>query len=71
VERIGDKGNASRISVANPEGMRPLERPRRRWEENIKMNLKMVWGGMYWIYLVPDRDQWKALVNTIISLWVP
>jgi hypothetical protein len=51
-----------------PEGKRPLGRPRRRWVENIKMDLGEIgWGGMDWIELAHDRDQWRALVN----LWVP
>jgi hypothetical protein len=56
--------------VGKPERKRPLGRPRRRWEDNIKMNLGEIgWGGMYWIDLVQDMDQWRALVNTVINLW--
>jgi hypothetical protein len=58
--------------VGKPEGKRPLGRPRHRWEDNIKMNLREIgWGGMNWIDLAQDRDQWKALVNTVMNLWVP
>jgi hypothetical protein len=58
--------------VGNPEGKRPLGRPRRRWVENIKMGLREIgWDGMYWIVLAQDRDQWRALVNTVINLRVP
>jgi hypothetical protein len=49
-----------------------LERPRRRWLDNIKINLKLIgWGGMDWIDLAQDRDQWSALVNTEMNLRVP
>jgi hypothetical protein len=59
------------ILVGKPEGKRPPGRPRRRWE-NIKMDLREIgWGGMDWINLVQDRDQWRALVNTVMNLRVP
>jgi hypothetical protein len=58
--------------VGKPEGKRPLGRPRRRWEDNIKVDLrKKGWGGMDWIDLAQDRDQWRALVNTVMNLRVP
>ena len=61
-----------RILVGNPEGKRPLGRPRRRWEDNIKMNLQEVgFGGMDWIELAQDRDRWRALVNAVMNLRVP
>jgi hypothetical protein len=61
-----------RILVGKPEGKTPLGRPRRRWEDNIKMDLKEIgWGGMDWIDLAQDRDQWRALVNTVMNLRVP
>jgi hypothetical protein len=51
---------------------RPLGRPTRRWEDNIKMDLREIgWGGMDWIDLAEDRDQWMAFVNTIMNLRVP
>jgi hypothetical protein len=51
---------------------RPLGRPRRKWVDNIKMDLREIgWNGMYWIDLAEDRDQWRALVNTIMNLRVP
>ena len=57
--------------VEKPEGKRPLERPRRTWEDNIKMNLKNVGiEVMDWIELVQDRDKWQALVNAVMNLWV-
>jgi hypothetical protein len=55
-----------------PEGRRPLGRPRRRWEDNIKMDLREVGcGGMYWISLAQDRNRWRALVNAAMNLRVP
>jgi hypothetical protein len=57
---------------SKPERKRPLGTPRRRWAENIKMDLReIVWDGMDWIYLTQDRDQWRALVNTVMNLRVP
>jgi hypothetical protein len=58
--------------VGKPEGKRPLGKPRRRWEDNVKMDLREIgWGGMDWIDLAQDRDQWRALVDTIMNLQVP
>jgi hypothetical protein len=58
--------------VGKPEGKRPLERPRCRWVDNIKMDLREIGcGGMDYIDLAQDRDQWRALVNTIMNLRVP
>jgi hypothetical protein len=66
------KRNAYRILVGKPEGKRPLGRPRCRWVDNIKMDLRKIgWDGMYWIDMVQDRDQWRALVNTALNLRVP
>jgi hypothetical protein len=57
--------------VGNPEGKRPLGRPRRRRLDNIKMDLREIgWDGMYWIDLAQNRDQWRALVNTVMNLWL-
>jgi hypothetical protein len=72
VAHMGEKRNAYRTLVGKPEGKRPLGRPRRRWEDNIKMDLRSTgWGGMDWIDLAQGRDQWRALVNTVINLRVP
>jgi hypothetical protein len=69
---MGEKRNAYRILVANPEGKRPLGRPRRRWVDNIKMNLREVGlNGVDWIDMAQDRDQWRVLVNTVLNLRVP
>jgi hypothetical protein len=58
--------------VGKPEGKRPLGRPRRRWVDNIKMDLREIgWDGRDWIELVQDRDQWTVLVNTVMNLPVP
>jgi hypothetical protein len=72
VAGMRDKRNACRILVGNPEGKRPLGIPRRRWVDNIKVDLSEIgWDGMDWIDLAQDRDQWRALVNAIINLRVP
>jgi hypothetical protein len=69
---VGQERNAYRILVGKPEGKRPLGRPRRRWEDNIKMDLREIeWDGMDWIDLAQDRDQWMAHVNTVMNLRVP
>jgi hypothetical protein len=58
--------------LGKPEGKRPLGRPRRKWVDNSKMDLReIVWAVMDWIYLAQDRDQWRALVNTVMNLRVP
>jgi hypothetical protein len=69
---MGQKRNAYRILVGMPEGKRPLGRPRRRWADNIKTDLREIgWDGMDWIDLAKNRNQWRALVNTVINLRVP
>jgi hypothetical protein len=60
-----------RILVGKLEGKRPLERPRRRWEDNIKMDLTEIAWDMDWIDLAQDRDKWKDLVNTVMNFQVP
>jgi hypothetical protein len=72
VLRMGENRNAYMILVEKPEEKRPLGRPKHRWVDNIKMDLREIgWDGMDWIDLAQDRDQWTALVNTIMNLWVP
>jgi hypothetical protein len=64
--------NAYRILVGKPEGRRPLGRPRRRWMDNIKMDLREIGcDGGDWIDLARDKDQWRALMNTVINFRVP
>jgi hypothetical protein len=71
VARMGEKRNACMILVGKPEGNRPLGRPRRRWVDNIKMNLSEIgWDGMDWIDLAQDRDRWRALMNTLMNFRV-
>jgi hypothetical protein len=68
----GEKRGAYRILVGTSEGRQSLGRPRRRWEDNIKRDLREVgWVGMDWIELAQDRDRWWALVNTVMNLRVP
>jgi hypothetical protein len=69
VARMGPKRNAYRILVGKPGGKRPLGRPRRRRVDNIKLDLRDIkWDGVDWIRMVQDRDQWKALANTVLNL---
>jgi hypothetical protein len=69
---MGEKRNAYRILVCKPEEKRPLGRPRCRWVDNIKMDLREIgWDGVDWIDMAQDRDQWRALVNTVLNLRVP
>jgi len=60
-----------RVLVGKPEGKTQLGRPRRRWEDNIKMDLREVGGVGDWMELAQDRDRWRALVNTAMNLRVP
>ncbi|KAJ4441826.1 hypothetical protein ANN_11685 [Periplaneta americana] len=69
VARMGESRNAYRVLVGRPEGKRPLGRPRRRWEDNIKMDLREVgYDGRDWINLARDRDQWRAYVREAMNL---
>jgi hypothetical protein len=68
----GGEGCIYYILVGRPEGRRPLGRPRRRWEDNIKMDLREIgFGDVDWIDLAQDRDRWRAFVNTVMNLRVP
>jgi hypothetical protein len=72
IARTGKGRGVYRISVGNPEGKKPLWRPRRRWEDNIRMDLQEVGNGvMEWIGLAQDRDRWWAIVNAVMNLRVP
>jgi hypothetical protein len=72
VARMGEGRNVYRVLVGKPEGKRQLERPRRRWEDGIKMDLREIgWGGgVEWIHLAQDRDRWRAVVNAVMNLQV-
>jgi hypothetical protein len=72
VVRMGEERCAYNILVGKSEGRRPLGKPRRGWEDNIKMDLREIgFGDVDWIHLAQDRDRWRVLVNTVISLRVP
>jgi len=72
VARIRERRGVYRVLVGKPKRKTPLGRPRRRWEDNIKMDLQEIrYGGMDWIELVQDRDRWRRLVNTVMNLRVP
>ena len=67
----GEGRGVHRVLVGKPEGKRPLGRPRHRWEDNIKMDLREVGGVGDWMELAQDRDRWRALVNTVMNFRVP
>jgi hypothetical protein len=68
----GEEQNAYRILVGKLGGKIPLGKHRHRWEDNTEMDLREIgWGGMEWINLAQDRDQWRAFVNTMVNLQVP
>jgi hypothetical protein len=70
--RMGEERGVHRVLVGKPEGKRPLGRPRRRWEDNIKMDGEAVGGGRGdWMELAQDRDRWRAIVSTVKNLRVP
>jgi len=69
---MGEKRGVYSVLVGNPEGKSSLGKPRRRWEDNIKMDLQEVGCvGMDWIELAQDRDRWMGLVNAVMNLQVP
>jgi hypothetical protein len=68
---MGEGRNVYRVLVGKPEGKRPLGRPRRRWEDGIKMDLRVIgWVGVEWIHLAQHRDCWRAVVNAVMNLRV-
>jgi hypothetical protein len=72
VERIGEKRNVYMLLVGKPEGKRPLGRPRRKWMDNIKMDLLEIGLNVLdWIGLAQDRYRWRALVNSVMNIRVP
>ena len=72
VARMGEDRGVHRVLMGKPEGKRPLGRPRRRWEDNNKMDLQEVGVGRGdWMELAQDRDRWRALVGTLRNFWVP
>jgi ribosome biogenesis protein Nip4 len=69
---MGEVRGAYNILVGRPEGRRPLRRPSRRWEDNIKMDLRETgFGDVVWIHLAQDRDRWLVLLNMVMNLRVP
>jgi hypothetical protein len=72
VARMGEGRGVYRVLVGRPEDKRPLGRPRRRWEDNIKLDLREIWiDGANWIRLAQDRVQWRTFVNTVMNAPVP
>jgi len=71
VARMGERRGVHRVLVGKPEGKRPLGRPRRRWENNIKMDVWEVGGGGDWMELAQDWDRCRELVNTVMNFRVP
>jgi hypothetical protein len=70
VTRVGARKTYN-ILVGKPDGKRPLGRPRRRWEDNIRMDLgKVGWEGADWVHLAQDTEQWRAVLNVVTKLWV-
>jgi hypothetical protein len=68
VARMGEERNVYRVLMGKPEGKRPLGRPRCRWEDGIRMDLREIgWGSVDWIQLAGDRDQWRAPVNVVMN----
>jgi hypothetical protein len=68
VERMGEKRKVYKVLVGKPKGKRPLGRPRRRWKDRIRMDIRDIdWGSVEWIQLAQDRDRWRASVNTVMN----
>jgi hypothetical protein len=71
VARMGDEKKVYKVLVGKPEGKRPFGRPRRRWEDGVRMYLREIGlGGMDWIRLSQDRDRWRAVVSAVMNLRV-
>ena len=72
VAHIGQRKGICRVLVGKPEGKSPLGKPRHRWEDNFKVDLKEIgWKGVGWIDLTRDRDRWRAIINMLKNLCVP
>ena len=70
--RVGERRVVYRVLVEKPEGKRPLRRPRRGWEDNMKMDIQEVGcEGVDWIELAQDRNRWRGFVNAVMNLRVP
>jgi hypothetical protein len=68
---MGEERKVYKVLNGKPEGKRPLGKPRRRWEDGIRMDVReIVWGSVDWIQMAQDRDRWRALVNTMMNLRV-
>jgi hypothetical protein len=69
---MGQESKVYKVVVGKPKGKRPLGRPRRRWVDGIRMNLREIGGGVgvEWTHLAQDRGQWWAIVNAVMNLWV-
>jgi hypothetical protein len=66
---MGEERKVYNVLMGKPEGKRPLGRPRHRWEDWIRMDLREIaWGSVWWIQLAQDMDQWRALVSTVMNL---
>jgi hypothetical protein len=69
VARMGEERNEYGVLVVNPEGKRPLGRPRSRWNDGIRIDLTEIgWGGVDWIRVAQDRDRWRAVVSVVMNL---
>jgi hypothetical protein len=71
VTSMGEKRKVYKVLVGKPEGMRPLGRPRRRWEDGVRMDVREIgFGGVDWIRLAQDRNRWRAVVSAVMNLRV-
>jgi hypothetical protein len=68
---MGEERKVYKVLMGKPEGRRPLGRPRRGWEDGVRMDLRETGlGGVDWIRLAQDRDRWRAVVSAVMNLWV-